>query len=242
MSGKSLRGLHRDRICRVLFRRSTRLEERKRCSEENERIKSHGVPAARRRGDRGCDASGCRGLRREPAGWGRGLVFFIFMLGLMFPFFSVVIPLFYELRDIGLLGTKAGVVLVLIAGGFGVPIGVFLMRSLYMDLPEELADAARVDGATEFQVFRSIMLQLSGPGVAVLAVLVFFLERLCGAAAFPSRIGESGARYRPLPVRERSNAGVRRHSSGEPDHGRPRRGLLPDLPAAVHQGPDRRRA
>ena len=62
---------------------------------------------------------------------GRGLVFFIFMLGLMFPFFSVVIPLFYELRDIGLLGTKAGVVLVLIAGagGFGVPIGVFLMRS-----------------------------------------------------------------------------------------------------------------
>ena len=107
---------------------------------------------------------------------GRGIVFFIFMLGLMFPFFSVVIPLFYELRDLGLLGTKAGVILVLIAGagGFGVPIGVFLMRSFYMDLPEELADAARVDGATEFQVFRSIMLPLSGPGVAVLAVLVFF--------------------------------------------------------------------
>jgi raffinose/stachyose/melibiose transport system permease protein len=107
---------------------------------------------------------------------GRSIVFFIFMLGLMFPFFSVVIPLFYELRDLGLLGTKAGVIFVLIAGagGFGVPIGVFLMRSFYMDLPEELADAARVDGATEFQVFRSIMLPLSGPGVAVLAVLVFF--------------------------------------------------------------------
>jgi ABC-type glycerol-3-phosphate transport system permease component len=107
---------------------------------------------------------------------GRSLVFFIFILGLMFPFFSVVIPLFYELRDLGLLGTKTGVILVLIAGagGFGVPIGVFLMRSFYMDLPEELADAARVDGATEFQVFRSIMLPLSGPGVAVLAVLVFF--------------------------------------------------------------------
>ena len=107
---------------------------------------------------------------------GRGIVFFVFMLGLMFPFFSVVIPLFYELRGLGLLGTRAGVILVLIAGagGFGVPIGVFLMRSFYMDLPEELADAARVDGASEFQVFRSIMLPLSGPGVAVLAVLVFF--------------------------------------------------------------------
>ncbi|MDP9475303.1 MAG: carbohydrate ABC transporter permease [Actinomycetota bacterium] len=107
---------------------------------------------------------------------GRNIVFLIFMTGLMFPFFSVMIPLFYELRDLGLLGTKVGLVLVLVAGtsGFGLPIGVFLMRSFYMDLPEELANAARVDGANEFQVFRHIMLPLSGPGVAVLSVLVFF--------------------------------------------------------------------
>jgi ABC-type glycerol-3-phosphate transport system permease component len=107
---------------------------------------------------------------------GRDIVFLVFIIGLMFPFFSVMIPLFYELRDLGLLGTKAGLILVLIAGagGYGLPIGVFLMRSFYMDLPEELADAARVDGASEFQVFRRIMLPLSGPGVAVLAVLVFF--------------------------------------------------------------------
>ncbi|MDQ4076903.1 MAG: carbohydrate ABC transporter permease [Chloroflexota bacterium] len=74
---------------------------------------------------------------------GRNIIFFVFMLGLMFPFFSVMIPLFYELRDLGLLGTKAGVILVLIAGasGFGLPLGVFLMRSFYMGLPEELADA-----------------------------------------------------------------------------------------------------
>ncbi len=107
---------------------------------------------------------------------GRNLIFVVFILGLMFPFFSVAIPLFYELRDIGLLGTRVGLVLVMIAGagGFGVPIGVFLMRSFYMDLPEELADAARVEGCTEWQVFRYVMLPLSGPGVAVLAVLVFF--------------------------------------------------------------------
>jgi ABC-type glycerol-3-phosphate transport system permease component len=107
---------------------------------------------------------------------GRNLVFMIFITGLMFPFFAVMIPLFYELRDTGLLGTKLGVVLVLIAGasGYGLPIGVFLMRSFYVDLPEELADAARVDGASEFEVFWRIMLPLSGPGVAVLSVLVFF--------------------------------------------------------------------
>jgi raffinose/stachyose/melibiose transport system permease protein len=107
---------------------------------------------------------------------GRNLIFMIFLTGLMFPFFAVMIPLFYELRDTGLLGTKLGVILVLIAGasGYGLPIGIFLMRSFYMDLPEDLANAARVDGASEFEVFWRIMLPLSGPGVAVLSVLVFF--------------------------------------------------------------------
>ncbi len=107
---------------------------------------------------------------------GRNLIFMIFLTGLMFPFFAVMIPLFYELRDTGLLGTKLGVILVLIAGasGYGLPIGVFLMRSFYMDLPEDLANAARVDGASEFEVFWRVMLPLSGPGVAVLSVLVFF--------------------------------------------------------------------
>jgi raffinose/stachyose/melibiose transport system permease protein len=107
---------------------------------------------------------------------GNNIVFFVFMLGLMIPFFSVMIPLFYELKSLSLLGTKAAVILPAIAGatGFGLPLGVFLMRSFYMDLPEELADAARVEGCTEWQVFRYVMLPLSGPGVAVLAVLVFF--------------------------------------------------------------------
>src|SRR5829696_3141051 len=107
---------------------------------------------------------------------GSNIVFFIFILGLMIPFFSVMIPLFYELKNLSLLGTKAAVILPAIAGahGFGLPLGVFLMRSFYMDLPEELADAARVDGAGEFAVFWRVMLPLSAPGVAVLAVLVFF--------------------------------------------------------------------
>jgi ABC-type glycerol-3-phosphate transport system permease component len=107
---------------------------------------------------------------------GKNFIFVIFILGLMIPFFAVMIPLFYELKAMNLLGTIAAVILPAIAGaaGFGLPLGVFLMRAFYMDLPEELADAARVDGAGEFAVFWRIMLPLSGPGVAVLAVLVFF--------------------------------------------------------------------
>ena len=107
---------------------------------------------------------------------GKNIIFVTFMVGLMIPFFAVMIPLFYELKALNLLGTHAAVVLPALAGaaGFGLPLGVFLMRAFYMDLPEELADAARVDGAGEFAVFWRIMLPLSGPGVAVLAVLVFF--------------------------------------------------------------------
>ena len=107
---------------------------------------------------------------------GNNIIFFTFIVGLMVPTFSVLIPLFFELKSFNLLGTQAAVILPMVAGasGFGLPLGVFLMRSFYMDLPEELADAARVEGATEFQVFSRIMLPLSMPGVAVLAVLVFF--------------------------------------------------------------------
>jgi raffinose/stachyose/melibiose transport system permease protein len=107
---------------------------------------------------------------------GKNIIFVLFMLGLMIPFTSVMIPLFYELRDLNLLGSFPGVVIAAIGGGagFGVPLGVFWMRAFYQDLPNELAEAARVDGATEFQVFSKVMLPLSAPGVAVLSVLVFF--------------------------------------------------------------------
>jgi raffinose/stachyose/melibiose transport system permease protein len=107
---------------------------------------------------------------------GRTFVFFTFLLGLMIPFTSVMIPLFYELQDLRLFGSLWAVILPAIGGaaGFGVPLGVFLMRSFFQDLPNELAEAARVDGASEFQVFSKVMLPLSAPGIAVLAVLTFF--------------------------------------------------------------------
>jgi ABC-type glycerol-3-phosphate transport system permease component len=106
---------------------------------------------------------------------GRTLVFWLFILGLMVPFFSLMIPLYYNLREIGLLGNPLAVILPSIAGagGVGLPLGVFLMRAFFLDMPEELADAGRVDGAGEFGVFRHIMLPLALPGASALAVLTF---------------------------------------------------------------------
>ncbi|HYZ82608.1 MAG TPA: carbohydrate ABC transporter permease [Solirubrobacteraceae bacterium] len=107
---------------------------------------------------------------------GRSIVFFTIMLGLMIPFFSYMIPLFFELKTLHLLNHKLGVILAIIAGatGTGLPLGVFLMRAFFYDLPNELADAGRVDGASEWGVFRHVMLPLAMPGAGVLAVLTFF--------------------------------------------------------------------
>jgi ABC-type glycerol-3-phosphate transport system permease component len=106
---------------------------------------------------------------------GRGLVFWIFVLGLMVPFFSFMIPLYYNLRSYGLLDNPLAVILPSIAGagGVGLPLGVFLMRAFFLDMPNELADAARVDGCGEFDVFRRVMAPLAMPGASALAVLTF---------------------------------------------------------------------
>jgi ABC-type glycerol-3-phosphate transport system permease component len=107
---------------------------------------------------------------------GRTVVFFALIIGIMIPFYSIMIPLFFQLDAMGLLGSPLAVILPGIAGvqGFGLPLGVFLMRAFFMDLPAEIGEAARIDGASELDVFRWVMLPLAGPGVAVLAVLVFF--------------------------------------------------------------------
>lgn len=102
---------------------------------------------------------------------GRNIIFYTLLLGLMVPFQSIMIPLFYQLRDLGLLGTYWAFILPAIA--LGLPFGVFLMQSFFQDLPQELANAAKVDGCNEFQTFWRIMLPLAGPAVSSLTVFQF---------------------------------------------------------------------
>jgi ABC-type glycerol-3-phosphate transport system permease component len=96
------------------------------------------------------------------------VVFVGFLLGLMVPFQSIMIPLYYLLRDLSLLGTYWAMILPSIA--LGLPFGIFYMRAFFRGLPSELADAGRVDGGSEWQVFRQIMLPLARPGIATLSV------------------------------------------------------------------------
>ncbi len=102
---------------------------------------------------------------------GRDALMVVFLMGLMVPFQSVMIPLYYLLRDINLLETYWAFIVPGIA--LRLPFGIFLMRGFFRGLPPELADAARLDGANEWGVFRQVMLPLAVPGLATLVVFQF---------------------------------------------------------------------
>ncbi len=102
---------------------------------------------------------------------GRNLAFYTVMLGLLVPFFTYMIPLYFQLRSLGLLDTLAGVDLVL--ASTAVPFGTFFMRAFFTDLPAELEQSARMDGCSEWQIFYKIMLPLVSSGISALGVFTF---------------------------------------------------------------------
>jgi ABC-type glycerol-3-phosphate transport system permease component len=103
--------------------------------------------------------------------FGRSVLFYLVVLGLLVPFFTYMIPLYFQLRSIGLLDTLLGAILVLTSTG--ISFGTFFMRAFFSDLPEELEQAARIDGCSELQIFTRVMLPLVTSGIGALAVFTF---------------------------------------------------------------------
>lgn len=93
------------------------------------------------------------------------------LIGLAIPVAALIIPLYVTMRDFRLLDTYGSVIVADVA--LAAPIFVFIMRGFFRDLPRELEDAARVDGASEFQVFWQVMLPLAKPGLMAVALLEF---------------------------------------------------------------------
>jgi raffinose/stachyose/melibiose transport system permease protein len=102
---------------------------------------------------------------------GRRLVFLIFVLGLTLPFEGIITPLYYQVRDMGLLNTRWAIILPLI--GLFMPFSVFWMRAHFVNMPEELSEGARIDGANVWQLFWRIHVPLAMPAVSSLAILLF---------------------------------------------------------------------
>jgi ABC-type glycerol-3-phosphate transport system permease component len=102
---------------------------------------------------------------------GRTLAFYLVVFGLLVPFFAYMIPLYFQMRSMGLLDSLIGVNLVLASTQLS--FGTWFMRAFFSDLPAELEQAARVDGASEFQIFLRIMVPLVTSGMGALAVFTF---------------------------------------------------------------------
>ena len=102
---------------------------------------------------------------------GREQVFMIFVLGLLFPATVAIIPLFILITDLNLGNTWWGVALPQAA--FALPVTVVILRPFLQALPDELEEAALLDGASRIGFFWRILLPLSGPGMVTVGVLAF---------------------------------------------------------------------
>lgn len=100
---------------------------------------------------------------------GRNVVFIAILVALMLPFQVMFIPLYVTVHDLGLLDTYSGLIIPRATNAFG----IFMLRQFFLTLPKELDEAARIDGTSEFGIYWKIILPLSKPAIATLAVFHF---------------------------------------------------------------------
>jgi glucose/mannose transport system permease protein len=102
---------------------------------------------------------------------GSDVIFTLMLFGMFIPYQSVLIPLIKFLQQINLYGTIPGLIVVHVV--YGLPITTLIFRNYFTNIPGELLEAARVDGAGLMQIFRQIMLPLSLPAFVVVGIFQF---------------------------------------------------------------------
>ena len=100
---------------------------------------------------------------------GREKLYTLFVLGLLFPLAIAILPLFVLIRQLGLFDSPLGVALPQAA--FGLPLTIVILRPFFRAIPVELEDAAKIDGCSAFGFFWRVVLPLSRPALATVAVL-----------------------------------------------------------------------
>ena len=100
---------------------------------------------------------------------GKGVLMGLVLATLMLPGAAILVPQFVLMSALGLVNTYPALILPFLAG----PFGVFLTRQFFSGLPDELLEAARMDGASEFRIFWRIAMPLAGPVLATLGILTF---------------------------------------------------------------------
>ena len=108
--------------------------------------------------------------RKRPPG--SDLLMLYFLVASTVPLWMYIVPLFVQINALKRLGVDARILLIFVYVAGNAPLTIFLLRSYMIDLPSELEDAARVDGANEFQVLTRIVLPLTKPGFLTVGLVV----------------------------------------------------------------------
>jgi len=101
---------------------------------------------------------------------GSRLLLLLFVFGLTLPFEGIVTPLYFLARQMGILNTRVAIVLPLI--GLFMPFAVFWMRAHFVNMPSEISEAARIDGAGTWDLFWRVHVPLARPPIASLGILM----------------------------------------------------------------------
>ncbi|MER7586602.1 carbohydrate ABC transporter permease [Micromonospora sp. NPDC127501] len=101
--------------------------------------------------------------------WGNRAVYFLFVSGLAFPVFLALVPLFFVVKNLGLLDTHTGVVLVYSA--YSLPFTVFFLAAFFKTLPSSVAEAGMIDGCGHTRLFFQVMMPMAKPGL--ISVTIF---------------------------------------------------------------------
>ena len=102
---------------------------------------------------------------------GARFIYYLMLAGLTFPIFLAIVPLFFVLKNLELINTLPGLIIVYVA--FALPFTVFFLYAFFKTLPDEVYEAALIDGAGEWRTFFRVMLPMARPGMAAVAIFNF---------------------------------------------------------------------
>lgn len=102
---------------------------------------------------------------------GRQIIFYTFLLGMVFPIFLALVPLYFVMNNLKLLDTYHGLIMVYIA--YSLSFTVFFLTNFFRTLPRELGEAAVIDGASQYGIFFKVYLPLAQPGLLTMGIFNF---------------------------------------------------------------------
>jgi N-acetylglucosamine transport system permease protein len=102
---------------------------------------------------------------------GRNFIIYMFLIGMIFPLFLALVPLYFIMRQLSLLDTFPGLIIVYVA--FSLSFTIFFLTNFFRTLPKELGEAATIDGANQYDIFFRVYLPLAKPGLITMGIFNF---------------------------------------------------------------------